>query len=39
MEAETGGLISMDNKYVGVSFLNSKFEKIKAPVRGGLMDI
>ncbi len=39
MEAETGGLISMDNKYVGVNFVNTKLEKIKAPVRGGLMDI
>jgi hypothetical protein len=29
----------MDNKYVGLKFVNSKISKIKAPIRGGILDI
>jgi hypothetical protein len=39
IEAETGGFVSMDNKYVGLKFVNSKISKIKAPIRGGILDI
>ncbi len=39
IQAETGGFISMDNKYVGVKLSYSKIYNVQAPVRGGIFDI
>ena len=38
-QAQKGGFMSIDNKYVSVVFKNSKLYNMQASVRGGIVDV